>query len=264
MDKLVSIDYAVGMVSSGDTVAFGGNVLYRSPVQVAARMALSGIKNITVVKTAIALEADILCGAGCASAVMAGYVGYEAQFGLCQFYRKAVESGAVTAREHACYSVITALRAAAQGVPFLPIRGMLGSDLIEAVGFKMVRDPYTGEVLCAVQAVAPDVAFLHVQRADRFGNAEVEGPLYEDLIIARSAKCLILTCEELVGDDYFGPGRKAALPEILVTGIVHLPGCAAPGECQGHYSLDEDKLAAFKALKTQEQLFTYLQKEAIG
>ncbi len=261
MDKRMTLDYTAGLVRCGDTVAFGGNVLYRSPVGVAARIALAGIKELTVVKTAIALETDILCGAGCASVVMAGFVGYETEFGLCNFYRKAVESGAVVAQEHACYSVITALRAAAQGVPFLPIRGMLGSDLIEAVGFKMITDPYTGAELCAVQAVRPDVAFLHVQRADRFGNAEITGPQYEDQIIARAAKKLVVTCEELVDDDYFGAHRKADLSGALVSHVALAPGCSTPGCCDGYYDVDAEAMRAFKELRTREELLRYLEKE---
>lgn len=260
MDKLVPLDYAVGLVQNGNTVAFGGNVLYRSPVKIAAYLALARVEALHLVKTAIALEADILCGAGCAASVSAGFVGYETQYGLCSFYRKAVESGKVLAQEHACYSVITALRASAQGVPFLPIRGMLGSDLMEAVGFKTVVDPYTGEELCAVRAIRPDVAFLHVQRADRQGNADISGPLYEDLIIARSAKKLVLTCEELVDDAYFGKDSKAMISQVLVDHVIHAPGCAAPGACEGFYDVDDGKMRRFKALASEEELMEYLKE----
>jgi len=261
MDKCISPDKAAGLVQDGATVAFGGNVLYRSPVQIAARLALAGVRELTVVKTAIAMEADILCGAGCAKALMAGFVGYETQFGLCGFYRKAVESGETAALEHSCYSVITALRAAVQGVPFLPVRGMLGSDLMSCMGFLTVKDPYTGEELCAVQAVRPDVAFLHVQRADRFGNAEITGPQYEDQIVARSARKLIVTCEELVDDSYFGQNNKADISSVLVSHVVVASGGAAPGDCEGYYDINEDKMSKFKMLKTREELMGFLREE---
>lgn len=261
MDKLVSIDYVTDLVQDGNKVAFGGNVLYRSPVKIAASLALSGVKNLHLVKTAIALEADILCGAGCVSSVTAGFVGYEGVYGLCNFYRKGVQSGEIIAEEHACYSVITGLRASAQGVPFLPIRGMLGSGLMDAVGFKTVQDPYTGEWLCAVKAIRPDVAFVHVQRADRFGNGEIDGPQYEDLTMVRSAKRVVLSCEQLVADDYFGPARKALISEVLTDYVVHIPGGAAPGGCDGTYDEDDEKLIRFKKLLDYEELMAFLREE---
>lgn len=264
MSSVISLDHAVRLVKDGDTIAFGGNVLFRSPIQAAAQLALSGVKNLHIVKTANAMEADILCGMGCVASVAAGFVGYEGEYGLCAFYRKAVESGKVQAREHACYTVITALRAAAQGVPFLPVRGMLGSDLMSAVGFKTVADPYTGEVLCAVKAIQPDVAFIHVQKADRFGNAEIIGPQYEDQYVARSAKVLVLTCEELVPDNYFGEKRKADISQVLTDYVVHLPGGASPGACEGYYETNAGAMHAFKKLTTAEDLIDYLQEEVFS
>ena len=193
MNKLLDLAAAVAMVNDGDTVAFGGNVLYRSPIAAVKELIRQDKKDLHLVKTAIAYEVDLLCAAGAASRVTAGFVGYEGEFGLCRWYRKGVESATVRADENACYSVITALRGAAYGVPFLPIRGILGSDLLDAVGFRKVTCPYTGEELVAIRAIAPDVAFLHVQKADEMGNGCIIGPTYEDTVIARAAKKLVLT-----------------------------------------------------------------------
>ena len=184
MNKLLDLAAAVAMVHDGDTVAFGGNVLYRSPIAAVKELIRQDKKDLHLVKTAIAYEVDLLCAAGAASRVTAGFVGYEGEFGLCRWYRKGVESATVRADENACYSVITALRGAAYGVPFLPIRGMLDSDLLDAVGFRKVTCPYTGEELVAIRAIAPDVAFLHVQKADEMGNGCIIGPMYEDTVIS--------------------------------------------------------------------------------
>lgn len=254
MDKVRELSEIISRVKDGDCVAFGGNVLYRSPVTVARELARVGRKNLHLVKTAISLEVDILCACHCVSKVSAGFVGYETEFGLCGFYRKGVESGEVTAEEHACYSVITSLRAASYGVPFLPIRGFSGSDLPAAVGFLTVEDPYTKEKLTAIRAIRPDFAFIHVQKADRQGNAQIEGPHYEDLIMARSPKSLVITCEELVADDYFGNERKADISEVLVDSVAVVRGCAAPGACEGYYDLDTSELLRFKKM-SGEQVF---------
>lgn len=246
MNKLLDLAAAVAMVNDGDTVAFGGNVLYRSPIAAVKELIRQDKKDLHLVKTAIAYEVDLLCAAGAASRVTAGFVGYEGEFGLCRWYRKGVESATVRADENACYSVITALRGAAYGVPFLPIRGMLGSDLLDAVGFRKVTCPYTGEELVAIRAIAPDVAFLHVQKADEMGNGCIIGPTYEDTVIARAAKKLVLTAEEIVPSSYFSEDpNRASIPAVLTTAVVKAPGGAKPCAASGCYDMDREELRAF-------------------
>ncbi len=250
MNKLLDLAAAVAMVNDGDTVAFGGNVLYRSPIAAVKELIRQDKKDLHLVKTAIAYEVDLLCAAGAASRVTAGFVGYEGEFGLCRWYRKGVESATVRADENACYSVITALRGAAYGVPFLPIRGMLGSDLLDAVGFHKVTCPYTGEELVAIRAIAPDVAFLHVQKADEMGNGCIIGPTYEDTVIARAAKKLVLTAEEIVPSSYFSEDpNRASIPAVLTTAVVKAPGGAKPCAVSGCYDMDREELRAFLAEK---------------
>lgn len=250
MNKLLGLAAAVAMVNDGDTVAFGGNVLYRSPIAAVKELIRQDKKDLHLVKTAIAYEVDLLCAAGAASRVTAGFVGYEGEFGLCRWYRKGVESATVRADENACYSVITALRGAAYGVPFLPIRGMLGSDLLDAVGFRKVTCPYTGEELVAIRTIAPDVAFLHVQKADEMGNGCIIGPTYEDTVIARAAKKLVLTAEEIVPSSYFSEDpNRASIPAVLTTAVVKAPGGAKPCAVSGYYDMDREELRAFLAEK---------------
>lgn len=250
MNKLLDLAAAVAMVNDGDTVAFGGNVLYRSPIAAVKELIRQDKKDLHLVKTAIAYEVDLLCAAGAASRVTAGFVGYEGEFGLCRWYRKGVELATVRADENACYSVITALRGAAYGVPFLPIRGMLGSDLLDAVGFRKVTCPYTGEELVAIRAIAPDVAFLHVQKADEMGNGCIIGPTYEDTVIARAAKKLVLTAEEIVPSSYFSEDpNRASIPAVLTTAVVKAPGGAKPCAVSGCYDMDREELRAFLAEK---------------
>lgn len=250
MSKLTDLSTAVAAVEDGDTVAFGGNALFRSPIAAVKELIRQGRKDLHIIKTAIAYEADLLCAAGVAGRVTAGFVGYESEFGLCRQYRLGVESGAVRADENACYSVITALRGAAYGVPSLPIRGMLGSDLLDAVGFSMTRCPYTGEELVSIRAIAPDTAFLHVQRADEAGNCWIDGPVYEDQLIARAARRLVVTAEEIVPTSFFTDDpHRADIPALLTSAVVHLPHGAAPCAVSGCYDLDRAELSAFLAEK---------------
>ena len=189
MNKLCTLAEAISLVHDGDCVGLGGNTLNRAPMAAVFELIRQGRKNLRVVKTAGAMDVDALCLGGCAGVVDAGFVSYESQYGLAQRYRASVQKGLVRANEHACYTVISALRAASYGIPFMPVRGLKVSDLRQVNDyFADVTDPFTGETLAAVQAIRPDFAIVHAQVADAQGNASFEGPLYEDALLSRAAK----------------------------------------------------------------------------
>ena len=244
MGKIVELNKMISLINDGDVIAFGGNVLHRSPIGFAAAIAKSGKKDLVIVKTAMAMEIDILSAYKSVKKVLAGFVSYEGEFGLCNYYRKAVQDGEIQVEEHACYSVITGLRAASYGIPFMPIKGLIGSDLISGNDFKMVKDPYSEEELVAIKAIKPDWGVIHVQKADKNGNCEVLGPMYEDDVICRAAKNTIITCEELVDDDYF-KNKKADISEVFVSHVIELKGGSAPGYCPGYYDIDRDRIRKF-------------------
>ncbi|SET24818.1 glutaconate CoA-transferase subunit A [Natronincola peptidivorans] len=257
--KLVSIEDAVQLIKDQDTIALGGNVLHRSPHAFVREMARQGRKNIKAVKTAGAHDIDLLCAFDVIQEVSAGFISYETEYGLAQHFRKAVEGGRVEAKEHACYTVIAGLRASVYGVPFMPVRGMVGSDLISARGFKTVEDPYTGETVVAVERIRPDWAILHVQQADIEGNAKIIGPKYEDVLMSRAAKNVIITAERIVNSETLEKLPELTdVPGFLVKAVVHVPGGGKPGTCAGMYDLDKASLDKFKQLKTEEELRDYL------
>jgi len=225
---------AMRLVRDGDTVALGGNVLHRAPVAAVAELVRQRRKGLHVVKTAGAMDVDLLCAASVAASVTFGYIAYESPFGLCRHFRKAVEDGRTEARENACYTVIMGLRAAVYGLPFLPVRGLDGSDLIAARGFRKVANPYGEGEFVAIPAIRPDVTILHVQEADALGNGRIWGPKYEDPLMARAARRVILTAERIVPTERFAaePDRTD-IPGFLVDAVVHVPGGAAPCSCAG-------------------------------
>ena len=112
MNKLCTLAEAISLVHDGDCVGLGGNTLNRAPMAAVFELIRQGRKNLRVVKTAGAMDVDALCLGGCAGIVDAGFVSYESQYGLAQRYRASVQKGLVRANEHACYTVISALRAA--------------------------------------------------------------------------------------------------------------------------------------------------------
>jgi glutaconate CoA-transferase subunit A len=247
-DKLVSLAEAIAAVPDGATVALGGNTLHRSPSAAVHELIRQNKRGLNIVKTAGAYDVDVLCGAGVADRVTAGFIGFENEFGMAPLYRRSVEQGRVRALEHACYSVIAGLRAATQGVPFMPVAGLLESDVRTAQGFRTVTDPYSGQEVVAIQAIVPDVAIIHVQEADREGNARIFGTLFEDTLMVTAARRVIVTAERIVDGAQF-----AAQPELttiagwLVDAVVEAPHGSWPCSCAGCYDYDAEYLAAYHA-----------------
>src|SRR5215208_4970546 len=177
IDKRATLAEAMASVPDGARIALGGNTLHRGPGAAVHEIVRQGKRGLEIVKTA---------------------GGYETPFGMAPAYRKAVESGVVEAREHACATVIAGLRAAIQGVPFMPVAGLNGSDLPAARGFQVVADPYSDANVYVVPALVPDVAILHVQEADASGNGRILGTRFEDVLMAQAARRVILTAERII------------------------------------------------------------------
>lgn len=261
IDKRASLSEAISTIGDGATVALGGNTLHRAPCAAVHAIVRQGSRGLNLVKTAGAYDIDLLCAAGCAAAVSAGFIGFETPFGLAPAYRRAVESGAVEAREHVCASVIAGLRAARQGVPFMPLAGMTGSDLPEARGFVRIADPYGGEAVVAIPAIVPDVAILHAQEADASGNVRIHGTRFEDVLMAQAALRVIVTAEAIV--PAVAP-EVVAIPGFLVDAVIAAPGGAQPCSCAGIYDYDAETLAAWtQAARTAEGAIAYIEERIL-
>ncbi len=251
-DKRRSLAEAIASIPDGSRIALGGNTLHRAPAAAVHELIRQGRRGLELVKTAGAYDVDVLCAAGVASIVSAGFVGYETVAGMAPHYRRAVEGGTVEAREHACYTIIAGLRAASQGVPFMPLNGLQGSDLVELRGFARVRDPYapadTAQDVVVVPAIIPDVALIHVQEADKDGNARIIGPVYEDALMARAARRVIVTAERIVDRAVLTAApERTSIPGFLVEAVVDAPNGAWPTSCAGQYGYDDALLRDFVA-----------------
>lgn len=249
--KQMTLGAAIAAIPDGALVALGGNTLHRGPGAAVHELVRQAKQNLEIVKTAGAYDVDLLCAAGCVAAVSAGFVGYETPFGMAQAYRKAVEAGRVEAREHACATVIAGLRAAIQGVPFMPVAGLHGSDLPAARSFVALPDPYSdaAQEVYVVPAMIPDVAIIHVQEADLAGNGRIIGTRFEDVLMAQAARRVILTAERIIdGAAFVETPETVAIPSFLVDAVVEAPGGAWPFSCTPHYDYDQDFLAEWVAV----------------
>ncbi len=258
--KLVSLPEAARLVEDGQMIALGGNSLTRTPAAFVRELARLERRDLRLIKTAGAYDVDLLCAAGVAAEVQSGYIGFENLFGLAQSYRRGVESGGVRAVEHACYTVIAGLRAAAYGLPSQPVAGLQGSDVPGLADFRQAEDPYTGERVYMIPRIRPDWAVLHVQHADTEGNARIDGGTFEDVLMSRAAAGVILTAERIVETGFFEEKpERTNLPAFMVRAVVHAPGGAAPGSCFPLYDADEGAVGAYlRAAADPERLRAHL------
>jgi len=262
MKKVMRLQEAVKQIEDGMTVAIGGNVLHRSPSALIREIVRQQKRHLKVIKTAGGHDVDLLCAGGCVESVDAGFVSYETEYGLAPFYRKAVEEGKVKANEHACYTVMCALRAAKSGIPFMPVKGMMAGDLLKQNDyFQVINDPFTNDAITVVRAINPDVAMIHVHECDEKGNAVIYGPKYDDELLSLSAKKVIITTEKIVvGSKFKFNPESVTIPYFLVSAVVVIPKGAAPCSCSKMYDIDRSSIKEFLGIQNKEMLEKYLQK----
>jgi glutaconate CoA-transferase subunit A len=158
---------------------------------------------------------------------------------------------------------MTGLRAASLGVPFEPVPGFVGTDLPATADFRTVKDPWTGGEIYVVPALRPRWALLHVQEADARGNARILGSPGYDLLMAAAADQVILTAERIVETEELArTPERTGITDLTVAAVVEAPGGARPGDCPGHYDVDEDAIRRYlDAARTSEGLAAYLDAE---
>jgi glutaconate CoA-transferase subunit A len=267
-DKLTSIEDAAARVSDGQVVAAGGCLFSRTPLALVREILRQRRRGLTLVRNLMCTEGEFMMVAGAAERVVTAWMSIGLPWGVSRILREYVESGKVALEEWSHLALGLRFRSAAMGVPFLPSLTMLGSDLAGVDGLKTIDDPYTGERLAAVPALFPDVALLHVHRADRFGNCQIDGYPHMDADIARAATTVLVTAEEIVPEE--GIRRhpdRTVIPGFVVDAVVLAPFGAFPHECYGLYHADfehfEEYTAAINARGTQA-VTDYLQRYVYG
>ena len=180
-DKRASLANAVALVSDGAIVALGGGLSARLPMAMVRELVRQGRRGLHLVGSAHSIDVDMLVAVGAVRRCEESYVGFEQDLGLAPAYRRAAEEGSIEMAETCCVSLLAQLRAAEMGVPFLPVRGVRGSDIATLhPEYATITCPFTGETLIAVPALRPDVALLHAPSGDRYGNLHLEQPYVLD------------------------------------------------------------------------------------
>jgi glutaconate CoA-transferase subunit A len=237
-------------VPDGCSVALGLQMEQMIPFAAGHELIRQKRRNLTLIGPISDVLFDQFIGAGCAERVIAAWVG-NVMMGSAYNFRRAVESGALEVVNMSNFSVALGLQAAAMGVPFLPTRTALGSDVAKGNDFfKEIESPFlSGDKLHAVKAIVPDVAIVHVQRADAEGNAHCWGNFGVMLEGVRAARRVIVVAEKVVDAEVISSDpNRTVIPGFLVTAVVECPWGAHPSPVQGCYSRDD---AAFQQYHEQ-------------
>jgi glutaconate CoA-transferase subunit A len=236
--SVLSLTEAIArFVPDGASVAMGTALEALIPFAAGHELIRQGRRELELIGPISDMLFDQLIGAGCVRQVTAAWVG-NVSAGLGHNYRRAVERGeprALALEEHSNFSVGLGLLASALGVPYLPTRTLLGSDLV-------ARNPRLAPLadgLLQVSAIRPDVAILHVQRADAAGHAHCWGNLGISREAALAAERVILVAEEIVDAEVIlSDPNRILLPPRRVVAVVPEPGGAHPSPVQGYYGRD--------------------------
>jgi glutaconate CoA-transferase subunit A len=250
--KLATMREAIARhVKAGSSVLMGAQLEQMIPFAAGHEMVRQGLRDLTLIGPISDALFDQMIGAACVSRVLAAWVG-NVSGGLGHCFRRAMENSEPRAVEMVDYSNLTlalALHTAALGVPFMPTHSTLGSDLLKNnANLREFVSPVGGEKLVAVAALRPDVAVIHVQRADREGNAHVWGNLGVAIDGARAAKKVIVVAEEIVEPEVIlSDPNRTLIPGFLVSAVVHEPWGAHPSPVQGYCGRDHAFFADYHA-----------------
>jgi len=239
MTKLTTLHDAVHQfVQDGDTV-YAAGFTHLIPFAAGHEIIRQAKRNLVLARATPDLIYDQIVAAGCARKVIFSYMGNPG-VGSLRILRSELEAGRIEWEEYSHFSMITRLQAGATGLPFLPMKQTGAGDLERYnPNYRRVTDPYTGEEVVVVPPLLPDVAIVHVQRADALGNAQIWGILGEQKEAAFAAHHVILTAEEIVDEEIIrSDPNRTIIPEFIVDAVCRVPYCAHPSYTQGYYDRD--------------------------
>lgn len=237
-----------------------------------------GVRNLHLVCVPTSgLQADLLIGAGCVATLETSAVTL-GEFGPAPRFTAAVKAGSIAILDATCPAIHAGLQAAEKGIPFMPLRGVLGSDLVaHRPDWRVIQNPFAeapggseagagggtdggGDPILVLPAIRPDVALFHAPRADRFGNVWI-GPRRELMTMAHAARETLVTVEEVIEGDLLAEDEAAAgtIPALYVSAIAETKSGAWPLAFHDAYAADAAELADYvKLARTEAGFAQYL------
>jgi len=266
MSKLVPLSEAIAQYVNDGDVVYAAGFTHLIPFAAGHEIIRQGKKDLTLARATPDLIYDQMVAAGCARKVIFSYMGNPG-VGSLRIVRSAIEQGRLEWEEYSHFGMITRLQAGASGLPFLPMKQTGAVDLEKAnPNIKHIPDPYGGKDVIVVPALNPDVAIVHVQRADAEGNAHLWGIIGEQKEAAFAARKVILTAEEIVDESVIrSDPNRTMIPGIVVSAVCHVPFACHPSYAQGHYDRDNEFYLAWdKVSESAEATNQYLDEWVYG
>ncbi len=247
MSKVMTTVEAVSKhIGNGDFLFIGGYIA-RPPFAVIHEIIRQEKRDLTITRSNAADDFDMLIGAGCVKRFISTFISL-GLYGLARCYRRSVEEGIphkLEIEEYTNLSLPLMLMAGAMGMPFVPVKDMVGTDLMNVRSFmgedkyKMIESPFDGSPVMLVPALKPDVAIIHVQQADEEGNAQMWGIGGDCKWGANAARKVIVSCERLVSREVIGKDpSRTIVPGFKTIAVVEEPFGAHPGYTPGFYDVD--------------------------
>ena len=245
----MSLDEAAGLVPDGASIGIGGSTLSRTPLAMVWALIRAGRRDLVCARGISSSEGELLFASGASQHLITSWFSLGIVWGVSRIMRIYTETGRARFEEWSHLAMGLRFRAGAMGLPFLPMRSMLGSDVLTQLPDARVIDcPFTGEKLVLVPALNPDFALIHVQRCDAYGNAQIDGLAFMDLDLALAANRVILTTERIVSNDQIRRRPdQTKIPFLAVDAVVEVPFGCAPHECYGAYEPLFDHLNHYAA-----------------
>jgi len=239
MSKVCTLTEAIAEnVHDGDTV-FCAGFTHLIPFAAGHEIIRQGKRDLTLARATPDLIYDQMVAAGCAKKLTLAYIGHPG-VGSLRIVREALEAGRLEWEEYSHFGMISRLQAGAAGLPFMPMNQTAATDLEHNnPNIRRVQDPYSGRDVITVPALNPDVGIIHVQRADKNGNAQVWGILGEQKEAAFASRNVIITAEEIVDEEVIrSDPNRTLIPGLIVKAVCLVPHCAHPSYTQGYYDRD--------------------------
>jgi glutaconate CoA-transferase, subunit A len=268
-EKVMSLHDAATIVQDGMSVGVGGSTMSRTPMAMIWELMRQRRKHLSCSRSIVSTDGDLLFGSDVADEVVTSWFAQGILWGLSKVMRHHVEKGGKRFQEWSHMAIGMRFRAGAMGLPFLPIRSMLGSDVLkQRPEAKELDCPFTGDKMLLVPALNPDVALIHVQRCDPYGNAQIDGLQFMDVDLAMAADRVILTTERIIANDQIRRAPdQTKIPFFCVDAVVEAAFGAAPHECFGVYEPMMRHMEAYVAkvnAEPVEGMRDYLERYVYG
>jgi len=286
-DKIMPLEEAISTyVKDGSHISIGGFTLNRNPMAAVFEIMRQKKRNLHAYAHSNGTGIDELIGAGCISDLDIAYGGNGKAAPTCIRFRSAVQRGEIAFEDYSNYHMSLRFHAGAMGLPFMISRSGMGTDIIKRWGFSkekrakdpripnkkidVIDNPFEGwcgaSKVVVLPAINPDVTIIHVQKADKDGTCRMEGLTFCDIDQAKSARVVIVTCEEIVDTDEL---RKKPeynqIPFIHVTAVCHVPYGAYPTACFNYYDYDPQYLSQAAKFAKDDKLYKdYLDRFVYG